>query len=177
MKPIAGTFAALGALALLAGCVSIPTGPGVMVLPGTGKSFDQFRADDMDCRQYANVQLGGSSTETASADSAVKSAAIGTVIGAVAGAALGGHDSAAAGAGMGLIAGSMMGASTAGMSQWEVQRRYDFAYQQCMYARGHKVPMAANVRGPAQPAAPARYYGTPPPPPPGAPPPPPPGAR
>ena len=31
---------------LLTGCVTIPTGPSVMVLPGSGKSFDQFRLDD-----------------------------------------------------------------------------------------------------------------------------------
>ena len=37
---------ALGTL-LLAGCVSVPEGPGGMVLPGTGMSFDEFRGDDM----------------------------------------------------------------------------------------------------------------------------------
>jgi hypothetical protein len=187
-------FAAAGALVLLAGCVTVPTGPGVMVLPGTGKSFDQFRADDMDCRQYANVQLGGTTAETAAADSAVKSAVIGTAIGAVAGAAVGGHNSAAAGAGMGLLTGSLIGASTSGMSQWEVQRRYDFAYQQCMYARGHKIPMSGYASGtrtavrtysstppapppPASAPAPSGSSTAPPPPPPGAPPPPPPGVR
>ena len=30
-----------------------------MALPGTGKSFDQFRADDANCRQYAFQQSGG----------------------------------------------------------------------------------------------------------------------
>ena len=34
--------AALG----LAGCVSMPTGPSIAVLPGTGKSFDEFRFDE-----------------------------------------------------------------------------------------------------------------------------------
>jgi hypothetical protein len=32
---------------------STPTGPSVMVLPGTGKSFEQFQADDVHCRQAA----------------------------------------------------------------------------------------------------------------------------
>lgn len=27
-----------------------------------------------------------------------------------------------------------------GDSSWMVQRRYDIAYQQCMYARGHDIP-------------------------------------
>ena len=34
-------------LALLAGCATPPpSGPSVMVLPGSGKSFDQFRFDE-----------------------------------------------------------------------------------------------------------------------------------
>ena len=51
-------IAALVTLLLLAGCVSMPSGPAVMVLPGSGKNFDQFRADDMDCRQFAANQVG-----------------------------------------------------------------------------------------------------------------------
>jgi hypothetical protein len=191
MKTNAKMFAALGAVALLAGCVSVPSGPSVMVLPGSGKSFEQFRADDLDCRQYANYQSGGSTPGNAAAESAVSSAAVGTLIGAAAGAAFGGHGGAAAGAGAGLITGSMIGASTAGMSQYEVQRRYDNAFQQCMYARGHKVPVAGYAGGasrsasqyttppPPPPAnAPAPSYGSDiPPPPPGTPPPPPPGVK
>ena len=49
----------LAPLLLLAACASTPTGPNVMVLPGSGKSFDQFRFDDSACRQYAHVQAGG----------------------------------------------------------------------------------------------------------------------
>ena len=67
----------LVALLALAGCVSVPTGPSVMVLPGTGKSFDQFRLDDYDCRGYAQSQVGGTTDQVAE-NSAVKSAAIGT---------------------------------------------------------------------------------------------------
>lgn len=48
---------------------------------------------------------------------------------------------------------------------WEVQRRYDNAYIQCMYAKGHQVPgRNLPARTPATPAPPA------PPPPPKAPP-------
>jgi len=87
---------------LLGACVSMPAGPSVMVLPGTNKSFDQFRADDMDCRQFASSQVGGTSADKAAADSGVKSAAIGTMIGAAAGALIGGnHQGAAVGAGTG----------------------------------------------------------------------------
>jgi len=63
----------LGVL-LLGACVSMPKGPSVMVLPGTGKSFDQFRYDDVECRQFADVQVGGASPSDIAADSAAKSA-------------------------------------------------------------------------------------------------------
>ena len=168
MKTRTRILAALVAAALLGGCVSVPSGPGVMVLPGSGKSFDQFRADDVDCRQYAHYQVGGSTPDGAAANSAVTSAVVGTAIGAAAGAAFGGHGSAAAGAGAGLITGSLIGASTGTASQYEVQRRYDYAYQQCMYARGHKIPVAGYSGGSAHQSY--HYnYNTPPPPPSNAP--------
>lgn len=43
---------------LLSACVSVPSGPSVMTLPGSGKSFDEFRSDDYQCRQFAYEQLG-----------------------------------------------------------------------------------------------------------------------
>src|SRR5438046_1739938 len=88
---------------LLVACVSMPKGPSVMVLPGTGKTFDQFRYDDVECRQFADVQIGGTSPSDAAADSVAKSAVVGTAIGAAAGAALGGRSGAAAGAGGGTL--------------------------------------------------------------------------
>jgi len=170
---------AIAAPLLLCACVSIPSGPSVMALPGTGKSFDQFRADDAECRQYANYSVGGSSATEAQADSAVKSAAVGAAVGALAGAAIGGHDAAGAGAGTGLLFGVLAGSGAANASGYAVERRYDHAYIQCMYAKGNKVPTAGPMqyRAPRYyaPVAPAYYY---PPPPPGyfsAPPPPQPG--
>ena len=75
------------ALAIVAGlfttaCVTV-SGPSVTVLPGQGKSFEQFQADDAVCRQRAAGQAG----ET-------------------------------------------------------TQPRYDMTYVQCMYAKGHKIPVA-----------------------------------
>jgi len=56
-----------------------------------------------------------------------------------------------------------------------LQRRYDIAYQQCMYARGHQVPGVSRAGAPV----PGQRVPVPPPdaatPPPGTPPPPPPG--
>ena len=40
---------AMLAAAVLGACTTMPSGPAVLVLPGTGKSVDQFRMDDMDC--------------------------------------------------------------------------------------------------------------------------------
>ena len=161
----------LPVLLILGACATYPpSGPSAMVLPGTGRTFDQFRADDMECRQYASLQVGGQ--EQAAVDSTVKSAALGTAIGAVAGAAMGGRDAAGIGAGMGLITGTMAGASAGSASAYEMQRRYDIGYQQCMYAKGHRVPVSGRFAGPMYQSRPAAV--PPPSPPPGAPPPPPP---
>ena len=97
------------AVLLLGACASAPTEPGVLALPGTGKSLDQFNADDGECRQRANARVAG----------------------------------------------------TADASWSEQQRRYDYAYIQCMYVKGHKVPVPGQFT-----SAPA---GGPPPPPPGKP--------
>jgi hypothetical protein len=174
--------------ALLGGCASVPTGPSVMVLPGLGKSFEQFNADDAVCRQWG-LQATGKTPGEAAAQSGVASAAVGTIVGAAAGAAIGaaaGNPAmgAAAGAGGGLLVGSAAGASGAQYSGQEAQWRYDMAYQQCMYAKGHQIPgVPAGYRGASAPvpAPPPTTAPVPsdsssiPPPPPGPPPPPPPG--
>jgi hypothetical protein len=166
-------------LLLLAGCVTAPTGPSVLALPGTGKSFEQFRHDDAECRQYALQQTGGANRS--GTDAGVRSAAVGTVVGAVAGAAIGGQSGAGVGAGTGLVFGSMAGAGAAQSSAYGTQRGYDNAFIQCMYAKGHKVPVSGSMvtrsQAPAAasantpPAQPSGYYPPPPPdykPPPGS---------
>jgi hypothetical protein len=160
-------FSALFALLLLGACVSMPSGPSVMVMPGTGKSFDQFRADEASCRQYAQYQLGGATADQAAVDSGVRSAALGTVLGAVAGAAINGRSGAGVGAGAGLLYGGLAGAGAANSSGYGAQRRYDFGYQQCMYAKGHRVPVSGRFSNEMR--APASGYAVPPPntPPPG----------
>ena len=170
----------LAAAGLLSACAVVPTGPSVMALPGTGKTFDQFRIDDANCRQFAFQQVGGVSTNQAASASGLGSAVVGTALGAAAGAAFGGGQGAAIGAGAGLLAGSAVGMGNAQGSSWDVQRRYDYAYLQCMYATGNRIPAPGNMVNsqpqqfqPApQPMQPAPQYL--PPPPPGSPPPPPP---
>jgi hypothetical protein len=153
----------------LAACATIPTGPNVMVLPGTGKSFEQFRIDDALCRQFAYEQVGGVTAQQAAQNQAVSSAVIGTALGAAAGAVIGSASGdagagAAIGAGSGLIIGSAAGTGYATESYYEAQQRYDYAYLQCMYAKGNKIPVYGGYI--SQPSS------APPPPPPGYPPPP-----
>jgi hypothetical protein len=163
---------AIAAVALLASaCATVPpSGPSVTVLPGSGKTFDQFRHDDYECRQFASSQIGGMTAEDAQVDSGVRSAVVGTAVGTVAGALVGGRDGAAVGAGAGLLFGSAAGAGAADASSRTLQHRYDMGYQQCMYAKGHQVPVAGRYA----PSRPYHYPTTPPPPPAGSPPPPPP---
>ena len=162
-------LAAGAAVLLLAGCATPPpSGPGILVLPGTGKSFDQFRFDDQECRGYAHAQVGGKTTEQAATDSAVKSAAIGTAIGAVAGGLIGGHQGAAVGAGVGLTGGALAGAGSSEYAAGSLQQRYDGAFTQCMYAKGHRVPVTGRYSDAPRPMQSAAR--TPPPPPPGRPP-------
>jgi hypothetical protein len=65
---------------------------------------------------------------------------------------------------------------TGGETSWLLQRRYDIAYQQCMYSRGNDIPGYSRSTGPAP--VPGQRVPNPPPgagtPPPGTPPPPPP---
>ncbi|MGD0948752.1 MAG: glycine zipper family protein [Candidatus Binatia bacterium] len=166
---------------MLAGCVTVPTGPSVMVLPGYGKDFEQFKVDDAVCRDWA-LQQTGTTTNKAATEAAVGSAAVGTVVGAAAGAAVGaasGHPAtgAAVGSGVGLLGGTAVGADRGASAQWTVQRRYDIAYTQCMYAKGNQVPVPGGSQRPSAPAAlpSANPPLDVPPPPAGNPPPPPPG--
>ena len=150
---------------LVDGCASLPNGPTVMAMPGTGKSFDQFRVDDANCRMYAHYQLGGTPTE-AENHSFVNSAAVGTALGTVAGAVLGGARGAGVGAVTGLALGSGVGVGQADASGYEGQRMYNMAYLQCMYASGEMVPVSGSFNTRHQTTytpAPTNY---PPPPPP-----------
>ena len=163
----------IAASLLLTACATLPTGPSVLVLPGTGKDFAQFQADDAVCRQWALQQTGMTPNE-AGAASTVTGAAVGTAVGAGLGAAIGAAagspaTGAAVGAGAGLFGGTAVGAGNAYGSSISVQRHYDIAYVQCMYAKGNQVPV---TRG-----SPPTYRSSggpppPPPPPPGVPPPP-----
>jgi hypothetical protein len=110
---------AFGSLLLLSACGSAPVyGPGVLVLPGTGKGLDQFRVDEQDCRGYAQTQVTDREQD----------------------------------------------------SGGPLQQRYDRAFVQCMYAKGHKVPVSGRYSDSTESAQSAGVTAPPPPPPPGQPP-------
>ncbi len=135
----------LTGILLVAGCASTPTGPSVLVLQGSGKTFDEFVRDDVYCRDFSLRQVGGKGPGHAGQNAAVASSITGTVIGAAAGAAIGGHRGAGVGAGTGLIVGSMAGSEGNYRSENSTQRQYDNAYVQCMYGAGHRVPVPAGL--------------------------------
>jgi hypothetical protein len=148
---------------LMTGCATIPPGPSVMVMPAPGKSFEAFQSDDAVCRGWAQQQSGWDANQTVNQNGA-GGAAIGALMGAGLGAAIGAASGdlaqgAAIGAAGGLIGGAAMGSGRGQAAGWEVQRRYDNAYQQCMYAKGNSIP------GSSQEPRRARYTLPPPPPP------------
>jgi hypothetical protein len=106
------------AVVSLAGCATIPTGPSVLVLPGPGKTLEQFQADDTFCRQWAAQQAARTA------------------------------------------AGEIYGATM----QWQ----YDMPYQQCMFAKGNRVPVAPALNALPPPPPPSEVpppFPQPPPPP------------
>jgi hypothetical protein len=152
-------------LPLLAACAQIPTGPSVAVMPPPGKPFDLFVADDQLCRNYATQSIGGTTASQNAAASAVTSAAIGTALGAAVGLAAGGGRGAGTGAAIGAVGGSAIGLGEADVSYRGTQRRYDIAYQQCMYSRGNLLPGQSASAYRAAPPPPPTGVPTPPPPP------------
>jgi hypothetical protein len=90
-------FLLIAAAFTLTACAPIaPTAPSLLALPGQGKTLEQFTADDIGCRGYAQ--------------------------------------------------GRQPAGETMAMAE-DLQRRYDVAYVQCMYAKGHKVPVPGIFAG------------------------------
>lgn len=170
-------FVSAGVAALLlAGCATVPPGPALPAMPGTGKSLEQFQADDAICRGYASNAVAPS--VQGSNDSAANTTAAATVIAAAAGALIGAASGnagqgAAIGAGTGLLFGSASAGNAYGYyGQAQVQRSYDVYYSQCMYARGNRVPAFYSYQEAPRPASPPPAPTLPGTPPPGTPPPP-----
>lgn len=159
-------FVCLLAVLGVAGCATVPIGPSVMVLPGSTKTFEQFQLDDSVCQNWAGRQVGLSPQDTINQNVATGATA-GTLIGAGLGAALGAAHGdpgigAAIGAASGLLFGTAAGAGNAQTYGYDAQRRFDNAYQQCMYAKGHQIPGMESRSGMRRAIRPYGHYPVPP---------------
>jgi hypothetical protein len=154
-RSAAGSFVASACAAvMLAGCAQTPMGPTVQVMPGPGKSFDMFQADQANCKVYAASQVQGQAD--AANQQAVGAGVLGTVLGAGLGAAIGGAaGNAGAGAAIGAASGAGLGtaygANGSSYAQMSIQQQYDAAFSQCMYAKGEQVPGFAPLAPPPPP--------------------------
>ncbi len=160
MHKIVTTISGLSGLALLAGCAMQPTGPSISVFPAPYKPFEVFQQDQYACEDYAANQVRGGAE--AANNRAVGAAAVGTALGLALGAATGEGRAASFGAAAGGAVGSTIGANESQRANFSLQRRYDNAYAECMYAKGNQV---AGYRGygPPPPPPPGGRYGPPPP--------------
>jgi hypothetical protein len=59
-------LAVVGVTVLGTACATTATGPSVLVLPGSGKSHDQFQVEDARCRQRAATELQATTDGTVS---------------------------------------------------------------------------------------------------------------
>jgi len=159
MRKIVTKIAGVGALAFLAGCAMDPRGPSVSAFPPPYKPFEVFEQEEYDCEDYAHSQVAGGAESANSR--ALGTAAIGTALGLALGAATGDGNAASFGAAGGAAVGSTIGANQSERANFSLQRRYDIAYAQCMYAKGNQVPGFGRRR-----ALPPPPDGPPPPPPP-----------
>ena len=126
----------------LIGCKTIPEGPRVTALPGSNKTVISFEQDRLHCKELALSQSGGKTANQVKDDTTGEHAAVGTIVGALLGAAFGhGGQSIAIGAATGMLFGAMSGDEEGYIEGDYVQHRYDNAYTRCMYTAGHRVPV------------------------------------
>ena len=153
-----GSFLIFFAAVALSACATVPTGPSVMVWPGPWKPFEVFQSDDAVCRQWA-AQQSGISPSDAFNQNLFSGAGIGTLLGAGLGAAIGAAygnvgAGAAIGAASGLLGGTAVATDPAYAAGYAVQKRYDNAYVQCMYAKGNQIAGRSSTRGTSPPPPP-----------------------
>ena len=145
------SLAVLTVALVTTGCATTPTGPRVQVMPAANKPFDVFAREQSDCEHYASGQVTGEARKAN--NRALGAPALGAVLGLGVGAATGSGRAATVGAATGGGIGAAVGTNESSYSWYGLQRRYDIAYSQCMYAKGNSVP--------------GMWTGAPPPPPPG----------
>jgi Putative peptidoglycan binding domain len=123
--------------------------PIVRAMPGPGKPFAVFQADQAVCKAFAADHVSGQVRATN--QTAAGTAVLGTLVGAGLGAAAGNlagaaGTGAAVGAAVGAGGGAALGATNSSNHQRGIQARYDAAYAHCMIAKGEQVPGYSSVR-------------------------------
>lgn len=150
---------------LLGACTAaVPSSPTIVAMPGHGRSWNQFLADNLTCKNYASTQMPGTGQATeASQNKAALTSAAGTIIGAGLGAAFGSlagnvGAGAAIGGGLGLLGGMAVAGNNTQTTADSLQGRYDVAYAQCMVGHGE------SIQQPVVPVyvVPPAYYDPPP---------------
>jgi uncharacterized protein YcfJ len=148
----AALAAGMAGILVFAGCATTPVGPTVQVMPGEGKSFAVFTADQDACKQYATQQVAGQAQ--AANNQAIGTAVLSTALGTGLGAAVGGGYGARVGAASGAATGTAIGAGQTQANQMSIQQQYDNAFAQCMYAKHDQVagwePAPPQTYGPPQ---------------------------
>lgn len=125
-----------------------PMSPSMAVMPAPGKPFEVFQAEQASCKDYADSEAAGlGESRRRGFGRTLLTAALGAGLGG----AVGGGDGAAIGAASGALAGGAMSARRAADASDEAQRRYDIAFEQCMYAKGNQVPGMAMAAIPPPP--------------------------
>lgn len=124
--------AAVAATLIASACGSIPTngGPTVAVLPGGGKSMPEFNLDDIACRATAKVKANDGSPLPV-AMGLGKPEVIASSRSRV---TLRESSESTTGSVFGNAQAPEAGSVTP-------QQRYDTAYVQCMFSKGHKIPI------------------------------------
>jgi uncharacterized protein YcfJ len=163
MRKIVNGVSSVAALALLAGCAMQPVGPSISVFPAPYKPFQVFLDDQDECQDYAASRVAGGAE--AANSRALGAAAVGAALGLAVGAATGDGRAATVGAATGGAFGTAVGAGQSDEANFSLQRRYDIAFAQCMYAKGNQVPGFRRLAAPPPPPPPGGPGGPPPPPP------------
>lgn len=131
----------LAASLALAGCATpTPTGPTVLVTPGSRITPTQFQQQDAYCRQTAGQLLNSASKQADNSNTtkAIGGTVLGTAAGALLGAAAGNAGMGAAiGAGSGLLLGGGASAIGSSNSAQNMQNQYNINYVQCMVSYGN----------------------------------------
>lgn len=136
-KIIIAVAVMIGAVTV-AGCATEPSGPSVAVMPAANKPFEVFASEQAGCESYASQQVAGQA-EKANRGGVVRTL-ITSALGAGLGGAIGGGNGAVIGAASGGLLGAARGHAQDSRAADGIQRRYDIAFEQCMYAKGNQVP-------------------------------------